>query len=106
MWLFLLLLSSQTSVDNNKDILVPVPKGLRPHPIKWLCPRPQKTASPELAKQRQKIVLNAMVKYGYISESDKSDILNQASTPTTSTNTTSPVQTDTNTSTVEPANEE
>lgn len=37
------------------------------------------TVNPELAKQRQKVVLNAMVKYGYISESDKSDVLNQAS---------------------------
>ena len=37
------------------------------------------SVNPELAKQRQKIVLNAMVKYGYISESDKSDVLNQAS---------------------------
>lgn len=38
------------------------------------------TINPELAKQRQKQVLNAMVKYGYISESDKSDVLNEAST--------------------------
>lgn len=37
------------------------------------------TVNPELAKQRQKQVLNAMVKYGYISESDKSNVLNQAS---------------------------
>lgn len=36
------------------------------------------TVNPELAKQRQKQVLNAMVKYGYISESDKSDVLNQS----------------------------
>lgn len=38
------------------------------------------TINPELAKQRQKQVLNAMIKYGYISESDKSDVLNEAST--------------------------
>ena len=38
------------------------------------------TINPELAKQRQKQVLNAMVKYGYISESDKSNVLNEAST--------------------------
>lgn len=37
------------------------------------------TVNPELAKQRQKQVLNAMVKYGYISESDKSNVLNEAS---------------------------
>lgn len=36
------------------------------------------TVNPELAKQRQKQVLNAMVKYGYISESDKSEVLNQS----------------------------
>lgn len=36
------------------------------------------TVNPELAKQRQKQVLNAMVKYGYISESDKSDVLSQS----------------------------
>ena len=36
------------------------------------------TVNPELAKQRQKIVLGCMVKYGYISESDKSDVLNEA----------------------------
>lgn len=36
------------------------------------------TVNPELAKQRQKQVLNAMVKYGYISESDKSKVLNQS----------------------------
>ena len=38
------------------------------------------TINPELAKQRQKKVLNAMIKYGYISESDKSNVLNEAST--------------------------
>lgn len=38
------------------------------------------TINPELAKQRQKQVLNAMIKYGYISESDKSNVLNEAST--------------------------
>ena len=36
------------------------------------------TVNPELAKQRQKIVLNCMVKYGYISESDKSAVLNES----------------------------
>lgn len=36
------------------------------------------TVNPELAKQRQKQVLNAMVKYGYISESDKSSVLDES----------------------------
>ena len=39
------------------------------------------TVNPELAKQRQKQVLNAMVKYGYISESDKSNVLNESIEP-------------------------
>lgn len=39
------------------------------------------TVNPELAKQRQKQVLNAMVKYGYISESDKSNVLNESTEP-------------------------
>ena len=38
------------------------------------------TANPELGKQRQKTVLNSMLQYGYISESDKSEVLNEAST--------------------------
>lgn len=37
------------------------------------------TVNPELAKQRQKIVLNSMLTYGYISESDKSKVLDEAS---------------------------
>ncbi|MBR0350591.1 MAG: transglycosylase domain-containing protein [Clostridia bacterium] len=37
-------------------------------------------ANPELCKQRQKTVLNCMVKYGYISESDKSKVLDEATT--------------------------
>lgn len=37
------------------------------------------TANPELGKQRQKTVLNSMLQYGYISESDKSEVLNEAS---------------------------
>jgi len=36
------------------------------------------TVNPELARQRQKVVLNAMVKYGYISDSDKSQVLNES----------------------------
>ena len=37
------------------------------------------TVNPELAKQRQKQVLNCMLQYGYISESDKSAVLEEAS---------------------------
>lgn len=33
------------------------------------------TVNPELAKQRQKLVLNCMLNYGYISDSDKSNVL-------------------------------
>lgn len=33
------------------------------------------TVNPELAKQRQKLVLNSMLNYGYISDSDKSTVL-------------------------------
>ena len=38
------------------------------------------TVNPELAKQRQKYVLNRMLTYGYISESDQSQVLNEATT--------------------------
>lgn len=37
------------------------------------------TVNPELCKQRQKQVLNSMVNYGYISENDRSDVLNESS---------------------------
>ena len=37
------------------------------------------TVNPELTKQRQKQVLNSMLTYGYISESDKSKVLDEAS---------------------------
>lgn len=40
------------------------------------------TVNPELCKQRQKQVLNSMVKYGYISESDRSAVLEEASSNT------------------------
>lgn len=33
------------------------------------------SVNPELAKQRQKLVLNSMLNYGYISDSDKSNVL-------------------------------
>lgn len=36
------------------------------------------TVNPELAKQRQKQVLNSMLQYGYISESDKSKVLKES----------------------------
>ena len=36
-------------------------------------------ANPELCKQRQKTVLDCMVKYGYINDSDKSSVLDEAS---------------------------
>lgn len=36
------------------------------------------TVNPELAKQRQKAVLNCMLKYGYISENEKSEVLNKS----------------------------
>lgn len=38
------------------------------------------TVNPELAKQRQKQVLNSMLQYGYISESEQSQVLNEATT--------------------------
>ena len=38
------------------------------------------TVNPELAKQRQKIVLNCMQNYGYISETDKSKVLEESVT--------------------------
>lgn len=47
------------------------------------------TVNPELAKQRQKIVLNSMLTYGYISESDKSKVLDEASKPLQTNTTTS-----------------
>lgn len=51
------------------------------------------TVNPELAKQRQKLVINSMYNYGYISDSDKSQVLDEASkslpSPKTNTNTTS-----------------
>lgn len=36
------------------------------------------TVNPELAKQRQKQVLNSMLQYGYISESDRSQVLEES----------------------------
>lgn len=36
------------------------------------------TVNPELAKQRQKLVLNSMLTYGYISESEKSAVLDES----------------------------
>lgn len=38
------------------------------------------TVNPELAKQRQKQVLNSMLQYGYISESDRSQVLEESTT--------------------------
>ncbi len=38
------------------------------------------TVNPELAKQRQKQVLNSMLNYGYISESERSKVLDEAVT--------------------------
>lgn len=56
------------------------------------------TVNPELAKQRQKLVLNSMYNYGYISDSDKSQVLDEASKSsknTTSNNNTNIVQNNT-----------
>ena len=59
------------------------------------------TVNPELAKQRQKLVLNSMYNYGYISDSDKSQVLDEASKSNTSTNTApnNPTNTSSNNST-------
>ncbi len=62
------------------------------------------TVNPELTKQRQKQVLNSMLTYGYISESDKSKVLDEASkslqdniSPTTNTSTNTNTTNQTNT---------